>query len=391
MVPNTQPSGSFATVEHSSESQVPERTKTHSRLYLTREPAILALLSTAAIVCFAAVSGLASIYHAQEQSLATYWSNRGAGDLQQRKFVTAVTEFRTALLYSRDNYPYQLNLAEALLGQKRTDEASAYLNSLWERQPENGLVNLELARIAAHKNQPDQALRYYHNAIYATWPSDGGTARRQARLELIDYLLKIGDRAQAKSELVALAANLGDDASWLTHVGDLFIEAQDYNDALASYRRSLTISHKNPAALAGAGRAAFELGRYRDAQQYLHAAVASGASGPDITEPLEIAELVLGMDPFRPRITAAERERIALEAFTAAGDRLRSCTNVEPLAESYDKLKPQITNRGLRRNPDLAGTAMELVFNIEREARLCGAGTATDHALLLIARLHEGN
>ena len=64
-----------------------------------------------------------------------------------------MSELRTALLYSRDNYSYQLNLAEALLGEGRRDEASAYLVNLWEREPENGQVNLELAYIAAQKRR----------------------------------------------------------------------------------------------------------------------------------------------------------------------------------------------------------------------------------------------
>ena len=76
-----------------------------------------------------------------------------------------------------DDYAYQLNLAEALIGLKRTGEASTYLVNLWDRQPEDGLVNLELARIAVQKGQTEQALRYYHNAIYAAWPE---AIRRQS-------------------------------------------------------------------------------------------------------------------------------------------------------------------------------------------------------------------
>jgi hypothetical protein len=40
----------------------------------------------------------------------------GVADLPEHRFERAISEFRTALLYSRDNYSYQLNLAEALLG-----------------------------------------------------------------------------------------------------------------------------------------------------------------------------------------------------------------------------------------------------------------------------------
>jgi hypothetical protein len=55
-------------------------------------------------------------------------------------------------------------------------------------------------------------------------------------------------------------------------------------------------------------------------------------------------------------------------------------------------MKPRITESGLRRDPDLVNTAMELVFGIERQtSSACGAASEKDAALLLIAKLHEGN
>ncbi len=126
------------------------------RFYLSREPLILALLSALAVVSFLAVSGLSRIYNAQQQSLGNRWFTRGAADLKARHFELAVNEFRSALLYSPDNYTYQLDLAEALIGLKRTSEAYAYLINPWERQPENGLVNLELARIAAQRGETER-------------------------------------------------------------------------------------------------------------------------------------------------------------------------------------------------------------------------------------------
>jgi len=142
------------------------------RFYLRQQPVMLALLAGLAVIFFLAVTGLSRAYHGQRESLGNRWFSRGVADLNARRFNSAVTEFRAALLYSRDNYAYQLNLAEALIGLKRTGEASTYLVNLWDRQPENGVVNLELARIAVQKGQPEPALRYYHNAIYATWPDD---------------------------------------------------------------------------------------------------------------------------------------------------------------------------------------------------------------------------
>lgn len=372
------------------------------QLYLTREPVILALLSVLAVVLFLAVTGLSRLYHAQQESLGNRWFTRGVADLNARRFDRAVVEFRAALVYSRDNYSYQLNLAEALLGQKRTNEAYSYLVTLWDRQPEDGLVNLELARIASQRQDTEQALRYYHNAIYAIWPNDEEAKRRDTRLELIEYLVRINARTQAQSELIALAANLGDDPAQQAHVGDLFVRAQDYEHALAAYRVTLKSDRHNPSALAGAGLAAFELGRYPLAYRYLQTAVAANPDDTQSVTRLKTTELVLQMDPFQRQISAKQRNRIVLAAFAAAGQRIKDCAaqqtspsvaSLQPsLAESWTRMKPRITLTNLERNPDLVESAMEIVFNIERQTSgACGAPAGTDLALLLIAKLHEGS
>ncbi len=244
------------------------------RFYLRRQPVTLALLAMLAVIMFLAVTGLSRAYHAQRESLGNRWFTRGVADLNAKRFDDAVKDFRGALLYSRDNYDYQLNLAEALIGLRRTGEAYAYLLNLWEREPEDGVVNLELARIAAQRSQTEQAVRYYHDAVYAAWPADQNAERRDARLELIELLLRNNEKAEAQAELIALAENGGDNPVQQEHLGELFVRAQDYEHALAAYRESLKGERRNPPALAGAGYAAFQLGRYPVAQRYLQAAVA---------------------------------------------------------------------------------------------------------------------
>lgn len=372
------------------------------RLYIKQQPVILALLALSGVISFLAVAGLSRTYHAQREALGNRWFSRGAADLKAQRYASAVMEFRSALLYSRDNYDYQLNLAEALIGQGRTAEAYSYLVNLWEEEPENGVVNLELARIAAKRGQTEQAQRYYHNAIYAVWPDDQEEERRETRLDLIEYLLSINAKAQAQAELIALEENLGDDPAQQKRVGDLFLLAQDYEHALAAYRLCLKSDRRNEAALAGAGWAAFQLGRYSLAERYLQSAVALNSNDTQSAERLKTTQLVLRMDPFRRQIPGNERDRIVVEAFATAGKRLSSCatpkaaaasTSSQPsLADEWAKMKPRITEQQLRRNADLVEQAMDLVFEIERQtSATCGTPTGEDLALLLISRLHEGN
>ena len=376
------------------------------RRYFAREPVMLAFLTLLAVVFFGAVTALSHLYHAQQESLGNRWFIRGTADLQQKNFEGAVSEFRAALRYSRDSYAYQSNLAEALLGLNRTAEANAYLINLWDREPENGLVNLELARLAAREGDREEALRYYHNAIYATWLGNQEVQRRDTRLELIEYLMSISSRAQAQAELIALAANLPDDATQQARTASLFLQTQDYEHALSEYGLSLREQPQDLSALAGAGKAAFELGHYSLAQHYLRTAVSLNASDAVSAGLLKTAEIAMQMDPFQWQLSAAQRNPIVIEAFAAAGQRLASCAAAKgakapaptassspiSLAESWEQLKPRISERGLQRDPDLINTAMELVFAIERETNsVCGAPSGRDEALLVIAKLHESN
>src|SRR5215469_10546460 len=373
------------------------------RFYLRQRPTMLVLLSVLAVIFFLGVAGLSRVYHAQRGSLGDRWFTRGVADLNAKHYDAAVTEFRAALLYSRDEYSYQLNLAEALIGWGHTGEAFAYLLNLWDREPENGLVNLELARIVAQRAQVDQAVHYYHNAVYAAWPPGQESHRRDARLELIDLLLRANRPADAQAELMALAANAGDEP-WLQEaIADLFVRAGDYERALDAYQTILKTDDHNAAALAGAGNAAFQLGRYALARQYLESAAHVNPNDTESTQRLQMTETVLRMDPFRPQISMADRNKNVVDAFAAAGQRLNACplpsrdtfgtTGSAPsLNDEWSSLKPQITATGLRRTPDLAQSAMNLVFRIERQtSTVCGTPNGADLALLLIAKMHEGS
>jgi tetratricopeptide (TPR) repeat protein len=349
------------------------------------------------------VTGLSRTYYAQRQAIGNRWFMRGVADLQAKKFDAAATEFRAALLYSRDDYSYQLNLAEALIGLGHSGEASAYLMNLWDREPENGVVNLGLARIAGQQGRTQDAVRYYHDAVYAVWPNDQESKRRDARLELIELLLRMHEPAEAQAELIALAENMGDDPNGQEHIGDVFMRAGDFAHALAAYRVALKADHRNPTALAGAGSAAFELGQFPLAEHYLQAALAVRPNDSASSDLLKTTETVLHIDPFRRQIPAQQRDKNIVLAFNAAGQRLKACPlpngntgepagSLESLSNEWATLKRRVNVEELRRDANLPEQAMDLVFRIERETSIvCGTPSGTDLALLLISKLHEGN
>ena len=366
--------------------------------YPRREAMTLALLTGIAIVGFVAVTGLSRLYQSQQQSLAERWASRGAADLRAQQYAAAATDFRAALLHARDSDAYELSLAQALLGMNRTDEAYAYFLNLWDHEPENGLVNLNLARIAAQKGDTQRALRFYHNAIYATWPGNQESASRGARIELIDYLLRNKNVAQAQAELFALSANLSERSPEQEQAGALFLRAQDPQHALNAFRLALHQNSSNEAALAGAGAAAFQLGLYPVAEEYLQMALRISPGDGATADRLRKTESVLALDPYRPRISEAERDTAVVKAFATVGDRLKTCasrggsaaTEMQDLSQQWDKLNPQITETRLQHDPDLADTAMSLAFSIEnKSAGACGPPSDSDAALVLIANSQE--
>jgi tetratricopeptide (TPR) repeat protein len=374
---------------------MPENSDQSVRWYSKREPLILVVLTAIAVIFFLAVSLLARVYRNRQASQAAKWYHRAVSDQRKGYLEQALTEFQAAELHSRGNFDYQLGLAQTLAKLGRIDQAYTYLLNLREQQPESGTVNLELARIFARKNDAATAIRYYHNALYATWPPDAENQRLAGRFELIEFLLHENDRTQAQAELIALAANLPPDMQQHARVGKLFLESRDYDHALAQYQEALKQNH-DAATYKGAGQAAFELGRYPLAKRYLQAAAEADSQDAQTADLLQTTMLVLTMDPFVRHISVSQRHQVVIDAFATAGERLQAC----PAANSADahldtqwkELKPKITRNGLRQNPDLVDTAMNLVFAIEQAAsNKCGAPNGKDRALLLISQLHEGN
>ena len=214
------------------------------------------------------------------------------------------------------------------------------------------------------------------------------------------YLLDINAKTQAQAELIALEANLPEDSPLQMTLGSLFLRVQDDEHALAAYRLSLRQHRHNAAALAGAGAAAFQQGLYPAAQRYLQAAVVADPKDAQSAALLRTADAVMQLNPFRPQIGVKQRNRIVVGAYAAAGDRLKACGmltaanggKLADVAQQWVRMKPGVTERGLRRDPDTVNDAMQLVFSIEEQTRgQCGGATQADNALLLIAKLHEEN
>jgi tetratricopeptide (TPR) repeat protein len=370
----------------------------------SRPTVVIAFLVILALLGFVIVSRLVDRFQQEEKALARHLYRQGIEEQQAGRQDLAIAHFRAALGYDLDNFQYQLALARALADSGRTQEARSYLISLWERFPQNGEVNLALGRLAAQERSLDRTIQYYHNAIYGLWVSDAEQNRVQAWFELIRVLLRLEARQQAQAELLSLAADLPPNPELELETADLFAEVQDYEHALSQYRRVLAADPANPAALAGAGEAAYKLSRYRTAAEYLEAAAKANPQDAQLAQLLRISQLILEDDPFNRRISRVERDRRLRTIFADAGQRLDSCfpahesqtsnpqaiaDRMSPLKVRWSKMKSKLAFLGTSRESDLPDAIMDLVLHIEQQTAACGV-TVKDQALLLLAENRAG-
>jgi tetratricopeptide (TPR) repeat protein len=391
-------------------------------------------------------------YQRKQRKLGQMWFGRGQAALAAGQARVAVQDFRNALYYSHDSPEYRLRLAEALVASNHIREAQSYLITLWQDEPSNSTVNLQLARLAVRQGETQPALRYYHGAIYGLWPDgDAAALRQQTRLELIHYLLGMHDITQADAELIALTPELPRNPAVHNQVGRLFLQAGDEPRALQEFQQALRLNPKQATSLLGAGEAAFQLGHYRDAVQYLERALRAGEDDPKAEQLLATSRLILEWNPYGKGVSSRGRALRIVQAFRQATTRLNQCAagkgvslaagfsspepppsvavehsgtapqsglvgkllgkikpgekpmplaspSADTAAESklrqlyvqISQLKPSVRVSRLERDPQLADSAMGVIAQIEMlTAQQCGAPTGPDLALLLLARQGE--
>ena len=365
---------------------------------------LLGLTFLALIFLFVVTGIVVGRYHRLERALARDWYRRGQQALNAGQAPLALADFRNALAYARDNSLFQLRLAQALAATGRVAEARNYLLSLRERDPGNGPVNLELARLAAAEHDIPDAVQYYHNAVYCEWAGDPVAQRRAVRMELVKLLLAADQKAAARAELIGVAGNLPPDASLHIRVGTMLMEADAYDDALTLFRQALLVQPRSAEALAGVGASYYYLGRYTLAEPYLSRAL---RLDPRLTQAAALRDTVravMELDPFTRWLGEQQRLQRAHRDFGLAMARLQACAGQrgvdleaegsDPLQSLYAQataLQATTPRRTLGASSESVSHTMDLVFDMEKaSAQACGEPQGLDLALLLIARAQEG-
>ena len=360
--------------------------------FIHREIPQIGVLIAIAIVAFLVTRAVAANNREMTFRDAEAWYERGQRLMSAGRLEDAISSLRRASVRNRYERKYALALANALERNHDTEAARAALLTLREASPEDAEVNVALARLAAERQDVTEALRFYHNALYAPWPSDSARERREARFELIDFLLQHKQEGRALSELLAIAADLPDEPAVHVRVGQLFARAGDSRQALNQYEQALRLAPADTNALAGAGTTAFALGDYLQARNYLRRAP---GNLDDVARTQETVDLVLANDPLASRIGSAERRRRLAASLDYADERLKGCEQVgaepnstatfqEEIANLHEQLKASAVI-----DQDSIESGVDLFGRIEQHlAKTCPPLTTQDQALALIARSH---
>jgi tetratricopeptide (TPR) repeat protein len=414
----------------------------------------LILADTLALVTLFAITALLAVltnylyqsYASHQVELANRWLDRGVQAMRDGKPQAAIDALSSALAFAPSDRNTEIKLAEALASAGRIQEATVYFNALLESQQGSGLINLQLARLAARQDNVNQAIDDYQRAIYGNWEGDGYVRRRDVRFELSDYLIAHHLLDRARSELLVASGNApADDISIQLEIARKMEQAQDPSDALHLYK---TILHRHPSlreALEGAGRTAFQLSRYLEARRYLGRALEGPgveqeprASLEESRDDLDEATRLLLLYP-SSRLSPSERGARILTDRKVAMARLAQCTQNRPqtpatansaaapaagpsksnplqslesrfarhptgpsqnqaaapppvdplqsLTERWKQLPAKLSLRELENDPDLAQTQIQLIYDTEMiTQQVCGAPTGDDALLLKIAQ-----
>ena len=163
-------------------SEVEERSA-----FIHREIFQLAGLVAIAVAAFLVTRAVAASNRDMSLRDAAEWFRRGQ-EAMRRPSRRRDRSLRRATVRDRDDKRYVLALAQALALKHDTRSRAQRPDDAAGIRPEDREINLQLARLAATRQDVTEALRFYHNALYAPWPIEQADARRAVRLELIRFL-----------------------------------------------------------------------------------------------------------------------------------------------------------------------------------------------------------
>lgn len=373
---------------------------TRRRLIL-RDSLTFLSLSLITIALFSVTLLLFRSFASHRTELGKRWSARGSASLAHGRPADAIDSLRTALSYTPGERSYELLLAQALAEAGHTDEAFTYFSGLWDAEPGNGFVNLQLARLAARRRDPRQAVNFYRASIYGTWEGDGAVRRRDVRLELAQYLLQHNDVPAARAELLVAEGNADEDPALDLRLGKLFEEAGDRSDALEAYLKATEAEPRNPTAFVSAGQLAYNMGQFSLARRLFQQALRetdkpgsrSTIDRPAVASLFDKSDRILDLLPSR-KLPSEQRARRLVELKDIIKRRLDTCPadqiaanpQIEDLRSRWTQGTKSDTRPTLTHDSARQDDLLQRIFDTELQTqKLCGPATGDDALLFTLA------
>jgi tetratricopeptide (TPR) repeat protein len=392
----------------------PEERHLRRRLILQDSIALMSL--TAIVVCLSVLTYF--FFHSfreHRQVLEQRWYARGKQAMAAGHPAAAVEAFRSALSLSTGNRDYELSLAEALAAAGRTEEAYAYFSNLHDATPGDGFIDLQMARLAAKRNDVAQAIDLYRASLNGAWHGEGADRRREIRLELARYLLSQGRLTDAQGELLTAEGNSLDNPSALAEIGSLLVQAGDPADAWMAYQRVVRHSRSRPtqtlAALLAESQIAYSMGQYKRATLALDRYLATVRAHPNARapQPLHVTlqqqarlQRMMQLIPFYGLPPRQHAERLLAER-RIAKDRYQSCLQQLQQAPTSGLAAAQLLTldpgwqqlgsiplRELTENATEQQSLQALINQTELlTANLCGPPSGSNALLLQLAQVPD--
>ena len=204
----------------------------------------LTRIAIALVLAIGLAGFLAYYYRAERNARAARQFQQGIQLEESGQFEEATGKFRSALSISHAS-EQRLALARALTEAGHLEEAATAFDTLLRENPNSGPANLGMARLQVQRDYPRQAVGDYHRAIYGSWRGASPADRLQARKEVAGLLDRLGEREQARAELMAWKTDAPSDAAPCAALGEGYLASGDFPTAQAAFRQAARLAPLN--------------------------------------------------------------------------------------------------------------------------------------------------
>jgi len=313
------------------------------------KPVVLLAGVLAVLIALAVVGGFLSYYYRAERAgRAQHFHEQGDALMAEGRYEEAIGLYREALSMSHIR-PDRLALALALVKAGQLNEASIYLKELLNSDPGRAPANLGMARVDVQEGHIDEALGYYHRAIYGFWPTDAAQRRFQTRLEMIHVLGQAGRRQQVQAELLSTLPTLGalpDDIAARKQITPLLLSNGLPKEAAELFRQIVQRDPRDQTAFAGLGEAEFDLAHYSAAREAFRSALRLAPNDAGVQKRLDACEQILALDPTARGLGMVDRLHRSQDVLAGVLDALDKCP-VAPLREAMEAAR-KLLNKNQR-------------------------------------------